>query len=166
MEAHTSLNTEDCTYYEVLLYLPTGAIYLADRNAPPILTEDLPERVIAKIKALCADRLLDKQTGFGRDGKGMKYAEYYEQFFDNTGLMRVALRATLRILSSNKSSVAKSRSDNLSKFQQQGVLPADYDFNFEDDIRIDRIAEFGDLVSRKIWGERVDRIEAERKKNK
>lgn len=166
MEAHTSLNTEERTYYEVLLYLPTGAIYLADRNAPPISTEDLPERVIDKIKVLCADRLVDKQTGFGRDGKGMKYAEYYEQFFDNTGLMRVALRATLRILSSNKSSVAKSRSDNLIKFQQQGVLPADYDFKFEDDIRIDQIAEFGDLVSRKIWGERVERIEAERKKNK
>jgi CRISPR-associated protein Csc3 len=166
MEAHTSLNTEERIYYEPLLYLPTGVIYLKDRNAPPISVEDLPERVIRKIKALCADRLLDKQTGFGRDGKGMKYAEYYEQFFDDAGLMRVALRATLRILTSNKSSVAKSRSDNLIKFQQQGVLPADYDFKFEDDIRIDQIAEFGDLVSRKIWGERVNRIEAKRKKNK
>lgn len=166
MEAHTSLNTEDRTYYEPLLYLPTGVIYLKDRNAPPVSTEDLPERVIRQIKALCANRLLDKQTGFGRDGKGMKYAEYYDQFFDDVGLMRVGLRATLRILTANKSSVAKSRSDNLIKFQQQGVLPADYDFKFNDDIRIDQIAEFGDLVSRKIWGEQVNCIEAERKKNK
>jgi CRISPR-associated protein Csc3 len=166
MEAHTSLNTDERTYYEPLLYLPTGVIYLKDRNAPPVSTEDLPKRVIRKIKALCADQLLDRQTGFGRDGKGMKYAEYYDQFFDVAGLMRVALRATLRILTGNKSSVAKSRSDNLIKFQQQSVLPTDYDFKFEDDIRIDQIAEFGDLVSRKIWGERVNRIEAEQKKNK
>ena len=159
MEAHTSLNTEDCTYYEPLLYLPTGVIYLAARNTLPVLVEELPERVIGKIKALCANLLLDRQTGFGRDGKGMKYAEYYNQFFDDAGLMRVGLRATLRILNVNKSSVAKSRSDNLEKFQQQHVLSADYDFKFGDDIRIDQIAEFGDLVSRKIWGERVNKIE-------
>lgn len=77
MEAHTSLNTDERTYYEPLLYLPTGVIYLKNRNAPPVSTEDLPERGIRKIKALCTNRLLDKQTGFGRDGKGMKYAEYY-----------------------------------------------------------------------------------------
>lgn len=166
MEAHTSLNTKDCTYYKPLLYLPTGVIYLAARNASSVSGEDLPERVIDKIKALCVERLLDRQTGFGRDGKGMKCAEYYEQFFDDVGLMRVALRATLRILTANKSSVAKSRSDNLNKFQQQGVLPADYDFKFDDDIRIDQIAEFGDLVSRKIWGERVNKIETARKQDK
>jgi len=160
IEAHSSINSEDCTYYEPLLYLPTGVIYLAARNAPSVSAEDLPERVICKIKALCADRLLDRQMGFGRDGKGMKYAEYYDQFFDDVGLMRVALRATLRILSFNKSSVAKSRSDNLIKFQQQNVLSTSYDFKFDDDIRIDQIAEFGDLVSRKIWGERVNKIEA------
>ena len=168
MEAHTSFNTQDCTYYEPLLYLPTGVIYLAARNAPAVSVEELPERVIDKIKALCADQLLDRQTGFGRDGKGMKYAEYYDQFFDvdDVGLMRVALKATLRILNSNKSSVAKSRSDNLEKFQQQRVLPADYDFKFGDDLRIDKIAEFGDLVSRKIWGERVHKIEMARKQDK
>ena len=107
-----------------------------------------------------------RQTGFGRDGKGMKYAEYYNLFFDDLGLMQVALDATLRILNPHKESVAKSRSDNLIKFQQQNVLPADYDFKFTDDIRIDQLAEFGDLVSRKIWDETVNRIESARKKDK
>jgi len=44
---------------------------------------------------------------------------------------------------------------------------------FKDDIRIDQLAEFGDLISRKIWGDRVNKLEAaikertkERKKNK
>lgn len=166
IEAHTGLNSEAETYYEPLLYLPTGAIYLAKKDALTIETEDIPERVIANIKQLCGNRLIDTQTGFGRDGKGMKYAEYYEQFFDEAGLMKVALKATLRILNPKKKSVAKSRSDNLSEFQRRGVLPADLNFSFDDDIRIDQIAEFGDVVSRKIWGDRVHKIEVLIKENK
>src|ERR671933_2184206 len=166
MEAHITLNTEDYTYYEPLLYLPTGVIYLARRDAPSVQVEDLPERVVSKIKQFCASQLRLRQTGFGRDGKGMKYAEYYTLFFDASDLMKVALDATLRILRTGKSSVAQSRSDNLIKFQRQKVLSADYNFEFADDIRIDQIAEFGDLISRKIWGEQVNQIEAERKKDK
>ena len=165
MEAYVSLNTE-CTYYEPLLYLPTGVIYLARRDAPPVPVEDLPERVVNKIKQFCASQLRLRQTGFGRDGKGMKYAEYYSLFFDASDLMKVALDATLRILRTGKNSVAKSRSDNLIKFQQQNVLSADYNFEFADNIRIDQIAEFGDLISRKIWGGKINQIEAEQKKNK
>lgn len=166
MEAHTSLNTEDATYYEPLLYLPTGVIYLAAREASPIDPVSLPDRVVASIKKLCAGQLQLRQTGFGRDGKGMKYAEYYNLFFDDIGLMQVALSATTRILSSNKSSVARSRSENLLKFQQQKVLSADYDFSFNDDIRIDQLAEFGDVISRKIWGDRLFRIETVQKQTK
>lgn len=151
---------------EPLLYLPTGVIYLAHRHAPAISLEGLPDRVVARIKSLCREQLRLRQTGFGRDGKGMKYADYYQLFFDESGLMEVALDATLRILNPNKPSVAKSRSDNLVKFQQQGILSAEYDVKFGDDIRIDQLAEFGDLVSRKIWGERVSQIEAVRKQDK
>ena len=160
IQAHTDLNTEENNYYQPLLYLPTGVIYLAARDAPTVSLADIPDRVISSIKQLCADRLMQSQTGFGRDGKGMKYADYYEQFFNDVGLMQVALKATLRILNDKKPSVAKSRSDNLLKFQQQGVLPTDYDFTFEDNIRCDRLAEFGDVVSRKIWGEKAKKIEA------
>ncbi|QIR37227.1 type I-D CRISPR-associated protein Cas10d/Csc3 [Tolypothrix sp. PCC 7910] len=166
IQAYTSLNTDEQIYYEPLLYLPTGVIYLAARNAPSLSKKELPDLVVNNIKSLCAGQLKLRQTGFGRDGKGMKYAEYYNLFFDSPGLMEVALDATLRILSSTKPSVAKSRSENLVKFQQQGVLPAEFDFKFTDDIRIDQIAEFGDLVSRKIWDEAVNRIEAIRKKDK
>jgi CRISPR-associated protein Csc3 len=166
IEAHTNLNTAENTYYQPLLYLPTGVIYLGLRDAPPISPEILPDMVVNKIKSLCSGQLKLRQTGFGRDGKGMKYAEYYNLFFDSPGLMQVALDATLRILNSGKNSVAKSRSENLVKFQKQNVLSADYDFQFDDDIRIDQIAEFGDLITRKIWEETVERIEIERKKDK
>ncbi|MEM7712114.1 MAG: type I-D CRISPR-associated protein Cas10d/Csc3 [Cyanobacteria bacterium P01_A01_bin.68] len=164
--AHTSLNTEENIFYQPLLYLPTGVIYLASRNAPSVSEEGLPDRVINTIKSLCANQLRLRQTGFGRDGKGMKFADYYNLFFDDVDLMQVGLDATLRILHPKKDSVAKSRSDNLIKFQEKGVLPSDFDLKFSDDIRIDQIAEFGDLISRKIWGEKVKQIEALRKKDK
>lgn len=166
IEAHTNLNTAENRYYEPLLYLPTGVIYLALRDAPPISPETLPNLVVNKIKSLCAGQLKLRQTGFGRDGKGMKYAEYYNLFFDSPGLMQVALDATLRILNTGKTSVGKSRSENLVKFQKQNVLSIDYDFKFDDDIRIDQIAEFGDLITRKIWEETVEKIETARKKDK
>jgi CRISPR-associated protein Csc3 len=166
VDAHTALNTGDVNYYEPLLYLPTGVIYLARRDAPRVDRSQLPDLVVASIKKLCQGQLRQRQTGFGRDGKGMKYADYYNLFFDDVELMGVALDATLRILRTGKSSVATSRSENLVRFQQQGVLPADYDFKFSDDLRIDQIAEFSDVISRKIWGDRLDRIEVLRKQNK
>ncbi|NEP19929.1 MAG: type I-D CRISPR-associated protein Cas10d/Csc3, partial [Leptolyngbya sp. SIO4C1] len=160
MAAHTDLNSPDEKHYTVLLYLPTGVIYLARRSPPVISSETLPNRVVATIKELCAGQLRLRQTGFSRDGKGMKYADYYTLFFDDAGLMQVALEATLRILNPNKGSVAAKRSENLITFQQRGVLSADYDFSFDNDIRIDQLAEFGDLISRKIWGERVSQLQA------
>jgi CRISPR-associated protein Csc3 len=166
IEAYEAMNTEECRYYQPLLYLPTGVIYLAMRQATAIPETDIPQRVVNKIKQLCSGQLRRRQTGFGRDGKGMKYAEYYSQFFDDIGLMEVGLSATLRILYGAKASVAKSRSDNLVKFQEKQILSPEYDFRFEDDIRIDQIAEFGDLVTRKIWGERVVHIEKLCKQNK
>lgn len=174
MDAYESLNHDpENPNYTTLLYLPTGAIYLARRDAPQISAESLPSRVVDGIKALCAGQLSLRQTGFGRDGKGMKYADYYNLFFDDPGLMHVALDATLRILNPNKGSVATKRSENLIDFQRRGVLSANYDFSFSDDIRIDQLAEFGDLMNRKIWGERINQLETaikerakERKKKK
>ena len=166
VNAHLELNTSDTAYYTPLLYLPTGVIYLRTKDAPLISKANLPKRVVETIRSLCGRQLIDRQVGFGRDGKGMKFAEYYPLFFNLTGLMQVALRATLRILTPIKGSVAGSRSSNLIQFQQQQVLSADYDFNFGDDYRIDQLAEFGDLISRKIWGEKIDRIEGLRKKDK
>ncbi len=160
MDAHQESN------YYPLLYLPTGVIYLVEPDAAPINITELPNRVVNSIKTLCSRELQRKQTGFGRDGKGMKYADYYSQFFDDIGLMQVALDATLRILRTGKSSVAKSRSENLLSFQSKGVLAAEYDYNFDDDIRIDQLAEFGDAVTRKIWGDRLDKIEIQRKQAK
>ncbi len=163
MDAHTELNTDTEQFYQPLLYLPTGIIYLVCGNPPPVDVNALPERVISKIKHLCFHQLKLRQPGFGRAGKGMKYADYYPLFCDDNQLMHIALDATLRILSPTKKSVAPSRSEKLKEFQNKGALSADYDFQLGDDIRIDQLAEFGDVVCRKVWGQACDRIETARK---
>ena len=173
IDAHLNLNEDESRYYLPLLYLPTGVIYLTHRHAPNVNKDDTPEFVVNKIKSLCKEELKKRQTGFNRDGKGIKYPDYYELFFDEIGLMEVALDATLRILHDKKDPVSTSRSENLVSFQEKEVLPAHYDFTFTDDIRIDRLAEFGDALTRKIWGTKFEQLqkaikdyETKRKKNK
>ncbi len=173
MDLYKSLNTEEETFYEPLLYLPTGVIYLKFRNAPDIPTEGVGDLVVKKIKRLCFQQLKARQTGFSRDGKGMKYADYYTLFCDERGLMEIALDATLKILTSNKKSVAPARTEKLQEFQKLGVLSDQDNFELMNDIRMDQLAEFGDTICRKIWGDRHQQLqtsykqqERDRKKNK
>ncbi len=166
MEAHTSCNTDDNIYYQPLLYLPSGVIYLTTRETKPIDVESLPAQVVNNIKNLCQGELEKRQIGFGRDGKGIKYADYYTQFFDHPQLIQVALKATTRILKSGKKSNAQSRSENLLEFQKKQILSKEYDFKFDDDLRIDQLAEFGDVVTRKICGDCFAKIEQARKSDK
>ncbi|WP_024547051.1 type I-D CRISPR-associated protein Cas10d/Csc3 [Picosynechococcus sp. NKBG15041c] len=159
MDLHTSLNTDDEIFYEPLLYLPTGVIYLKTRNAPDIPTDGLGDRIVKKIKSLCFKQLKARQTGFSRDGKGMKYADYYNLFCDGRGLMEIGLDATLKILSSNKKSVAPARTEKLKNFQRLGILSAHYNFQLKEDIRMDQLAEFSDTICRKIWGDKYKELE-------
>ncbi|OPF17588.1 type I-D CRISPR-associated protein Cas10d/Csc3 [Microcystis aeruginosa KW] len=158
IDEYVSLNTPEKQYYQPLLYLPTGVVYLTSRNAPEISVDNIPERVVDKINSLCIGELRTRQTGFNRDGKGMKYAEYYHLFFNTLELMDVGLDATLKILKDGKKPVSGDRSGTLVKFQKLGILSDRYNFEFKEDIRIDQIAEFCDLISRKIWDEKVSQI--------
>jgi CRISPR-associated protein Csc3 len=155
MDVFKSVNTPEHQYYEPLLYLPTGVIYLKLKNAPTVSTESLPDRVVQKIKELCSDELAERHKGIMREGKGMKYADYYDLFFDDCELMRIALNATSSVVKNSKSG---DRSASLLEFQKKKALSAEYDFRFDTDVRIDQLAEFGDLVTRKIWGNRVENI--------
>lgn len=146
-------------FYTPLLYLPDGAVYLAKANAPAIANiEQIPEQVIRKIKNLCGDQLKQRQTGFGRDGKGLKFADYYWLFFDIAELMDVAKLAACRIIPSTKSSSAVKRSASLANFRAEGELPNHIAVEFSDDYRIDRLAEFGDTLCRGIWRGWCDRF--------
>ncbi|MGV2387910.1 MAG UNVERIFIED_CONTAM: type I-D CRISPR-associated protein Cas10d/Csc3 [Microcystis novacekii LVE1205-3] len=118
----TVSSTPEKQYYQPLLYLPTGVVYLTSRNAPEISVDNIPERVVDKINSLCIGELRTRQTGFNRDGKGMKYAEYYHLFFNTLELMDVGLDATLKILKDGKKPVSGDRSGTLVKFQKLGIL--------------------------------------------
>lgn len=145
-------------YYTPLLYLPDGVVYLAKIDAPDINTKDIPNQVIAKIKSLCADKLKQRTMGFSRDGKGFKFADYYWLFFDTIELMQVSIDASGKLIPSTKASSAKKRSESLIKFQNSGELPTNISVNFGEDYRIDRLAEFGDILCRGIWRTWCDRF--------
>ncbi|WAL59118.1 type I-D CRISPR-associated protein Cas10d/Csc3 [Thermocoleostomius sinensis] len=147
-------------FYTQLLYLPDGVVYLATANAPPIAVQQISEQVINKIKTLCGDRLKQRQIGFGRDGKGLKFADYYWLFFNIAQLMDVAKLAACRIIPSTKNSSAAKRSASLTNFQADGELPNYLTVEFKDDYRIDRLAEFGDTLCRGIWRGWCDRFDA------
>ncbi|HAZ49125.1 MAG TPA: type I-D CRISPR-associated protein Cas10d/Csc3 [Cyanobacteria bacterium UBA11369] len=145
MDAHSR------EFYSPLLYLPDGVVYLAKIDAPAINTDDIPERAIAKIKSLCAERLRLKPTGFSRDGKGFKFAEYYWLFFNPIELMEVSIEAACKLIPIGKASSAKKRSDSLVNFQKAGELLSSFNVEFGEDYRCDRLAEFGDILCRGIW---------------
>lgn len=145
-------------FYTPLLYLPDGVVYLAKSDAPDILTDNIADALIHKVKTLCRERLRDRQIGFARDGKGIKFANYYWLFFEIDQLMEVANLAACRILPSTKTSSAAKRSTSLANFKTAGDLPENLAIEFSEDYRIDRLAEFGDLLCRRIWGDWGDRF--------
>ena len=145
-------------FYTQLLYLPDGVVYLATANTPPIDVQQISVQVINKIKTLCGDQLKQRQIGFGRDGKGLKFADYYWLFFDIAELMDVAKLAVCRIIPSTKSSSAAKRSVSLANFQANDELPNHLTVSFGDDCRIDRLAEFWDTLCRGIWRRWCDRF--------
>jgi CRISPR-associated protein Csc3 len=147
-------------FYIQLLYLPDGVVYLATANAPAIDVQEISGQVINKIKTLCGDQLKQRQIGFGRDGKGLKFADYYWLFFDIAEMMDVAKLAACRIIPSTKSSSAAKRSASLVSFQTDDELPDHLTVEFGDDYRIDRLAEFGDTLCRGIWRGWCDRFDA------
>ncbi|MBH8571720.1 type I-D CRISPR-associated protein Cas10d/Csc3 [Nostocaceae cyanobacterium CENA369] len=138
-------------YYTQLLYLPDGVVYLASSNAPAINTDDIPNQVVNKIKTLCSRQLMKRQTGFSRDGKGFKFADYYWLFFQANELMKVSINAARNILPDTKLASSGKRSESLQAFQQQGELSPNIDVVFGNEIQIDRLAEFGDILCRGIW---------------
>lgn len=145
-------------FYTPLLYLPDGVVYLATVDALPITTDGIPEQVIAKIKYLCAEKLKERQTGFNRGGKGLKFADYYWLFFDVVELMEVSINATSRLLPDSKPASADKRGESLLNYQAQGELSAHLNLQIANEIRIDRLAEFGDVLCRGIWGSWCEKV--------
>ncbi len=137
--------------YRPFLFFPNGVAYVGSKTAATIDLAKLPDAVVARVRQLCAGKLKRRYVGFERDksGKGMKFANYYQLFFDPPSLIKVGAQATLNRIHENRKPVSADRSASIRK---KASLPEAIDTDFGDDIRIDQLAEFCDLAERKILG--------------
>lgn len=122
---------------EPLLYAPTGVVYLERRGAPPApAIAAVAEATIARIRELCQRQLSENLTGLSRDGKGIKYADYYTLFFSPRELAQIIARFAERRIGPN--AAAGKRYANIAAKQ---MAPAGTDLDLPDAIEVDRIAE-------------------------
>jgi CRISPR-associated protein Csc3 len=127
-----------------LLYAPSGVVYLTRRGtwqAPDI--SGIGEAVIDRVRQVARKVLISNLTGFGRDGKGMKYADYYGLFFGELDMVNIGLQATIKIVHPNKEPSAGKRWDKLSGWMDMDVTREEME-----DIRVDQLAEWSYLVEK------------------
>lgn len=137
------MSNEDCV---PLLFAPSAVIYLARRETLAFPSaEDVAERVIVQIGKQARQRLINKLTGFNRDGKGMKYADYYNLFFSKLDMLQVGLNATWKIIHPAKAAAAGKR---FAKMVSGAWMGEEIDLDLQDDIRVDQLAEWCFLAER------------------
>jgi CRISPR-associated protein Csc3 len=145
LDAHRELG------WQPLLFFPNGAVYLGAADAAAVEAANLPDAVIAKVRKLCARQLKARHVGFGRDGKGLKFADYYWLFFDAPELAQVCARAACRKIHENTNPATAKRSASLVEFRRKKLLPETLAVDFGDNWRVDLLAEACDLIERKVW---------------
>jgi CRISPR-associated protein Csc3 len=122
------------------LYAPSGVVYLEHKDAPPLPEVSVvTEAVVERVRQVSAQRLARTLTGFRRDGKGLKRADYYDLFFDVTGQVRLAARAAFKNIASTKAASAGKR---FAKMRDGKWLDSGVDLDLPDDIRVDQLAEW------------------------
>lgn len=136
-------SSDDCI---PLLYAPSGVVYLArkrDHSVPDVAT--VAEQVVGRVKQVAGRILRTNLTGFGRDGKGIKYAPYYHSFFSSLDLLSVGLEATYKIIHENKAPSAGKRFEKLALW-----MDLDFDPASVADIRVDQLAEWCYLAEKTV----------------
>ncbi|RKU34582.1 hypothetical protein C6496_19740 [Candidatus Poribacteria bacterium] len=131
--------------WKPFLFFPTGVTYLRSRNLDDKALptgDDIAEIVVEKLKTYCASRLEQNLNGFTRGGKGFKYADYYDAFFQPHDMLRLIQKGCFKILRQNKAPSAGKRLVKLQQLQMEGKIPEDISLDFEDDLRVDQLAEY------------------------
>ena len=137
--ALAALESPDCV---ALLYAPSGVVYLARGDMGLITwpqTAVVAEDVVRRVRQACGQQLWSNLTGFSRDGKGLKYAPYYDLHFSTGGRIRVTARAAFKRIPETKAPAAGTR---FAKMVEKAMAPAGTDLALPDDIRVDQLAEF------------------------
>lgn len=132
-----ALSSDDCV---PLLYAPSGVVYLARKEAGtwPKIAE-LADNIVHRVKSIAGRRLYNTLIGFSRDGKGLKYADYYTLFFETLRMLDVGIRATFKLIHPGK---RPSSGRRYAKIADNGWLAPDVDLALPDDIRVDQMAEW------------------------
>jgi CRISPR-associated protein Csc3 len=131
-----------------ILFAPSGVVYLARRGRrpnPDVTT--IAEDVVRRVKQVSARQLNNNLTGFSRDGKGMKYADYYHLFFDRFALLNVGFHATFKIIHGGKAAAAGKRFTKLAGWLDTGIDPEQME-----DVRVDQLAEWCYLAEKTVAG--------------
>ncbi len=131
--------------WKPFLFFPTGVTYLRSRNlADKALPtgDDIAEIVVEKLKTYCTSRLRQNLNGFTRGGKGFKYADYYDAFFQPDEMLELIQKGCFKILRQDKAPSAGKRLAKLQQLQTDGKIPEDISLDFEDDLRVDQLAEY------------------------
>ena len=131
--------------WKPFLFFPTGVTYLRERSSKDVILPTLDEITEDTEKQLinyCAERLEVNLNGFSRDGKGFKFPDYYHDFFQIPQLLKLISIGCFRVLHENKSPSAGKRLQKMSQLQETGNIPSDVTLDFEDDMRVDQLAEY------------------------
>ncbi len=124
-----------------LLYAPTGVVYLTRAQPPTPDVATVADDVIRRIQQQCRTQLERDLTGFNRDGKGLKYADYYNLFFTPAQLARFVARfAEKRMMFKSD---AQKRYDSIAA-KGMATTPLARDLPVEPEV--DRIAEVSALL--------------------
>lgn len=137
--------------WKPFLFFPTGVTYLRSRNVQGVMLptgDDIAEVVEQKLKVYCASRLEQNLNGFSRGPHGLKYADFYNAFFQPFEMLRVIRKGCFKILHQNKTPSSGKRFEKLRQLQTEGIISEHIPLDFEDDIRIDQLAEYMAEVER------------------
>ena len=131
--------------WKPFLFFPTGVTYLRERSGENTILpthDEIAEDTEKQLIAYCAERLEVNLNGFTRDGKGFKFPDYYYDFFQIPQLLKLIGVGCFRVLHENKSPSAGKRRQKMLQLQESGDIPADVSLDFEDDMRVDQLAEY------------------------
>jgi CRISPR-associated protein Csc3 len=144
---------------EPLLYAPTGVVYLERRSVapPPPDIKTVAEVTIDKISSICRETLAADLVGFGRDGKGLKYAPFYELFFTPRQLVPVVAKAARVRTAGKKLGTAATR---YAKMRSAGMVPAGANVDLPDLPTVDMLAE-GCALLEKIARQHAPQLDAQ-----
>ena len=131
--------------WKPFLFFPTGVTYLRERSSEDTILptlDEITENTEKQLIGYCAERLEVYLNGFTRDGKGFKFPDYYYDFFHIPQLLKLIRVGCFRILHENKLPSAGKRLQKMLQLQEKGDIPSDVTLHFEDDMRVDQLAEY------------------------